>query len=479
MTFSSLPVVELFITILSVFLFGWFIATLLGCRRSMPTGLSFASPLLPAGKLLFLSDLTFLKKGELYSEQKIFPEVLRLISEAESFIILDVFLYNDLHNAKEVFPQHSKKITQALLAAKALKPSLHVWIISDPANTGYGSYTNPYFQKLKDAGARVVLTNLDRLPDSNLAYSPFWNLLCRPFGSGGKGWLPSPFYPQSPPFTLRGWLTLFNFKANHRKLLITEKEALITSANNSHDASAANSNIAFCVSGPLLCHLIKSEQAVTALSGVNINVTPPEVDSPSKNDQYVQLLTEGKIKKILLEDLQKCQDRATIWMAMFYLADHQIIAALLAAALRGATINLILDANRDAFGHQKKGVPNRPVAALLKRKGGERLQIRWYDSHGEQFHSKLVMITDSENTSIIGGSANLTRRNICDYNLETSLRIVCPTQSPVSREVHSYFHGLWENKGGHFTVDYEQFADTSILKYWQYELQERFGFSLF
>ncbi len=36
---------------------------------------------------------------------------------------------------------------------------------------------------------------------------------------------------------------MLNFKANHRKILITENEALITSANV-HDASAYHSNIA-------------------------------------------------------------------------------------------------------------------------------------------------------------------------------------------------------------------------------------------
>ncbi len=44
---------------------------------------------------------------------------------------------------------------------------------------------------------------------------------------------------------------MLNFKANHRKILITENEALITSANV-HDASAYHSNIAFVVSGEII-----------------------------------------------------------------------------------------------------------------------------------------------------------------------------------------------------------------------------------
>ena len=457
----------------------WLIASLIGCRRAMPKGLSVASPLLPAANLTFITDLTYLKEGELVCEQHILTEMLGLISEAKSFIILDIFLYNDLHDQSRSFPRLSREVTQALLAAKRQRPSLSLWIISDPTNTGYGSYANPYFQELEAAGATVLLTNLAPLPDSNFLYAGFSNLIGSPSNNGGRGWLPSPFYRGAPRFNLGGWLALFNFKANHRKIILTEKRAMITSANNSHDASAANSNIAFSFSGPLLAELLKSEQAVTALSGVELEVDLPRPSAKISCSTQIQLLTEGKIKEVLLEDLNICRPPATLWMAMFYLADRQIIAALLAATQRGITINLLLDANRDAFGHQKNGVPNKPVAAWLKKKSAGRIHIRWYDTHGEQFHTKLILLASPVNSTIMGGSANLTRRNICDFNLETNLRIVSPSASAVNRQVLSYFQRLWNNEDGQFTVAYEKFADHCLLKYWQYQFQERSGFSLF
>ncbi len=458
----------------------WIIATLIGTRRSMPPGLSMASPLLSARHLTFLSDLTYLKGGELICEQHILTAVLKLIKEAESFIILDIFLYNDLQKGNPPLPPLSRKVTQALLAAKKKRPALNIWVISDPANTGYGSYPNPYFQELQAAGATVVLCNLDRLPDSNILYAGFWNLIGRPFARKSLSWLPSPFYPRAPRFSISGWLTLINFKANHRKIVLTDKAGLITSANYSHDASAANSNIAFCFSGPLLSELLRSEQAVTALSRINLHVELPQVTDVIKEPSpQIQVLTEGKIKKILLDDLKKCQAPATLWLAMFYLADQQILAALVAMARRGITINLILDANRDAFGHQKNGVPNRPVAAWLKKKCGDRIHIRWYDSHAEQFHSKLILLVKPEQWVIMGGSANLTRRNIDDYNLETNLRIISLPAHDVSQQVLGYFERLWHNSDGHFTADYQKFADRSLLKHGQYLIQERSGFSLF
>ncbi len=470
---------EILSLLLATALFIWLVATLVGCRRPMPPGLSMASPLLPAADLAFFSDLTYSKNGELICEQQIWPEMQRLIDEAEAFIILDIFLYNALHDGSKNFPPLCNQVTQTLLEAKRRRPGLKIWLISDPTNTGYGSYANPHFQELEAAGATVVLTNLDRLPDSNLLYAGFWNLLARPFAPGSISWLPSALYRQAPAFSLRGWLTLLNFKANHRKIALTDKAGLITSANNSHDASAANSNIAFSFSGPLLAELLKSEQAVTALSGITMDVELPPPKQPGPADPQIQLLTEGKIIEALLADLQTYRPPATLWMAMFYLADCQVVAALLAAAQRGITINIILDANRDAFGHKKNGVPNKPVAAWLTEKSAGRIHIRWYDSHDEQFHTKLVMLATAQGSMIMGGSANLTRRNIADFNLETCLRIVSPLENHLNQQVLSYFRRLWNNEEGHFTVAYEEFADNSRLKYWQYQIQERSGLSLF
>ncbi len=50
-------------------------------------------------------------------------------------------------------------------------------------------------------------------------------------------------------------------------------------------------------------------------------------------------------------------------LVMFYLSERQIIKSLLAAHRRGVKMRVLLDANKDAFGLEKNGVPNRPVAA--------------------------------------------------------------------------------------------------------------------
>jgi HKD family nuclease len=49
--------------------------------------------------------------------------------------------------------------------------------------------------------------------------------------------------------------------------------------------------------------------------------------------------------------------------------------------------------------------------------------VQWYDTHGEQFHTKLLAFHTARGTTLLGGSANLTRRNLGDYNLEADLLV--------------------------------------------------------
>ena len=61
---------------------------------------------------------------------------------------------------------------------------------------------------------------------------------------------------------------------------------------------------------------------------------------------------------------------------MFYLSNRDIVKSLLDASQRGVDVKLILDPNKDAFGMEKDGVPNRPVAHELVKKSKGKIQIR-------------------------------------------------------------------------------------------------------
>src|SRR5690625_7339113 len=98
---------------------------------------------------------------------------------------------------------------------------------------------------------------LSDLRDSNTFYSPGWRLLFQAFGQKGTGWLPNALADEAPKMTARSYLELFNVKANHRKAVATEKNAIISSANP-HNASGLASNIAFKISGDII-HIIVNE----------------------------------------------------------------------------------------------------------------------------------------------------------------------------------------------------------------------------
>lgn len=91
--------------------------------------------------------------------------------------------------------------------------------------------------------------------------------------------------------TVASYLTLLNVKANHRKAVVTEKEAMVTSSNP-HDASGFHGNIALKVTGPIINDILKSEEAVSLFSG---GPKLPRVDTKETGGQYkVQYLTEKR-----------------------------------------------------------------------------------------------------------------------------------------------------------------------------------------
>ncbi len=462
---------------LSIFVF-IFILIIIGGYHSfkpLPQGISYEGKVhyIQDDDVKFLSDLTYESfDGKMTSEQQIFSEVFNMIKEAKEFIIIDMFLFNSYTDEKRSFPNLSGHLTELLIQQKKQYPKLKVIFITDPINNGYYSYEEKHLTQLKENGIEVVLTNLSRLRDSNKAYSAVWRLLFKHFGQSGTGWLPNPFAKEAPPITLRSYLALFNVKSNHRKTIITEHNALVTSANP-HNESGFASNIGFKVSGGIIVDIIETEQAV-----LNYSDGTAQLDVPQKNnDNYgkvaIQYLTEGKILKHIIAEIEKTEKNDTIWSGMFYIANRDVIDALHRATDREVKVDLILDPNKVAFGNQKTGLPNIPVASELV-KNNDKLAIRWYHTGSEQYHTKLLYIKKDQESVVIGGSANYTTRNLNDLNLENNIKIKSENDQKVIQDVDNYFLRLWNNEDGIFTVPYEKNEDalTPVLKltYWVQKL---------
>lgn len=137
-----------------------------------------------------------------------------------------------------------------------------------------------------------------------------------------------------------------------------------------------------------------------------------------------------------------------------------------------------MDANKDAFGREKNGVPNRPVAAeIMSVSENNNIQVRWAATHGEQFHSKVLRIRSADTDMLLLGSANWTRRNLANYNLEANLLLLNAQQ--VGQDFDLYFDSIWSNAQATESLDYTSFADDGWFNRYLYRFQEWSGLSTF
>ncbi|MBI3334714.1 phospholipase [Candidatus Pacearchaeota archaeon] len=466
----------------------WALIAAINTFKPLPEGISYEGQIYSVSEddLEFLYDITYQSSnGSKMHEQEIFSNVFSIIDNAQKFIVIDMFLFNTDYADQRDFIGLASLLQERLIEKKKENPGIQIYFITDEINNFYGSYESEEIKSLKEGGISVIITDLTKLRDSNPYYSSIWRTYIQWFGTEGSGTLKHPLGRTDKNVTIRSFLKLMNTKANHRKVIVADSNSSLASlvtSGNPHSASSYHSNIGFIVKGDFGDEIIKSERAVAKFSGFDI----PELYMPEKftitdnKKLRVQLLTEGKIKKNILSDLNSLGDGDSIDLAMFYLSDRDIVNALLSASERNASIRIILDSNKDAFAREKNGIPNRQVAFELTRKSSGKIQIRWYDTKGEQFHTKLLIIKKADGEVIIyGGSANYTRRNLADLNAETSLRIIADEDSRISDEVNSYFERIFGNKGANYTLDFEVYKDTSRFKQIIYRLQEFSGFSSF
>lgn len=463
--------------------------------KPLPPGISYQGAEHPLVNARLLTDRTLhFGNEEPRLDHEIFDEMLDMISSARRFILVDMFLFNDTRAEGSRQRPLARELTEALIKRREAHPEMRIIVISDPINTVYGGTVSPHFQQLRNAGIPVVETRLERLRDSNPFWSGLWRFCCQWMGnSATEGWLPNVLGEQ--PVTLRSYLALPNFKANHRKTLVVDSEdgfsALVTSANP-HDGSSRHSNVGLRFSGPAVADLLQSERAVLAMSGANTDAVDemvsslPQTASGSSTDAIpdsgdtVNIVTESAILSSAMDIIETAAPGDQLDLAMFYLSHRTLLQALKHAHQRGVEVRVLLDANNDAFGRSKNGIPNRQAAMELNDAG---VTVRWCNTEGEQCHSKLLVRRDKDGRAqLLLGSANFTRRNLDDLNLETSVRVRSDIQSEVVRKAAGFFNEQWDHGPGKtpvMSLPYKAWADESRLRYWQYRLMEATGLSTF
>lgn len=469
------------------------IVGLYGLMKPLPDGMNVSGVeyTIPSSSIHFFSDLTFVNaEKERRYEQHIFDEVHRMIDNANSYILLDLFLFNDFIGvATTSLRQLSQELTNKLIEKKKINPAITIQLITDPINEFYGGSKFHQFTYLKDSGIEVITTDLRQLRDSNPIYSSFWRAFLQWFGNNYReGILPNILDGNGQKLSFRSYFSMLNYKANHRKIIMTDYirdnkrgfSVLITSANP-HDGSSAHSNSAVRIDDFLWQDILITERAVANFSKKTF-IMPSENLISNISDEHgdvvVQLITERAIRDAVVLRINNLKKNDDLDMAMFYIADRKVIHALKEADRRGVNIRLLLDANKDAFGREKNGIPNRQVASELYNYTNGNTKIRWCDTHGEQCHSKLILFTSSEKYEMIIGSANLTRRNIGGFNLETNVYIKSSEKIKAINDAQNFFDKTWKNEGGFsYSLDYSFYKDNSIFKKILYRTKEFLGMS--
>ena len=441
--------------------------------KPLPEGISYAGELHKTDKIEMITDLTFAQdqKGKgMVHENNIFDEVYTMIDEAEEFVVVDFFLFDGYYDEKEDFPKIADTLSTTLADKKKENPDMPIVFITDPLNRGYGSYENEWFKKMREAGVEIVYTDLDPLRDSTPIYSGIYRTMFQWFDFGGKGWIANAMASDAPKMTIASYMTLLNVKANHRKAVVTEKEAMVTSSNP-HDASGFHGNIALKVSGPVINDILEAEEAVSLYSG---GPELPRIKAEESEGQYeVQYVTEKKIVDALLKDLAETKEGDKVWLGMFFIAKRGIVNELIDAANRGVEVNMILDPNENSFGQEKSGLPNRPVVQEMVEDTKGKIKVRWYNTVIGQYHTKAIWIQTDDQTVISNGSANYTERTLDNYNLESNLRVVAPNKSELAVEMEDYFERLWNNEDAMYTVDLYEFQDDfTWWQRWIYTIQK-------
>ncbi len=458
--------------------------------KPLPDGLDVAGPYHQADHVTFLADSTWLDDdGRQHTEREIFDQALDMIGAARSLVVADFFLLNRF--AGEVDDGHrplSVELVDGLVQRRAQRPTLDAMLLTDPFNTLYGGVRQPLFEQLEAAGVVVLETDLRALRDSNPAWSAAWRICCQWFrNSSANGWLPNPV--GGPAVGLRTYLAALNFKANHRKTLVTDGpggwRGLVTSANP-HDASSRHDNVAVVFDGLAVRDLLETELAVAAFSGgaplaaehARSQAADAVPAAEGAGSAEIRILTESRIRTAALAMIDEARPGDRLDLLMFYLSHRGVVAALLEARDRGVELRVLLDPNQDAFGREKGGIPNRQVAMELQRAG---IEVRWCNTDGEQCHGKMLLRRDRDGRALLlAGSANFTRRNLDNFNLETNVQVRAGAAAPVMAAAGAYFDTRWHNEPGRIhSLPYSAFADHSRWRYWRYRFMEMSGLSSF
>ena len=468
-----------------IFLIILLVLTTFSCT-SLSEGLTMKSEVYNADNVEFYYDLTYKKDGETHYERQIWEQAYDILDKAEDFFLMDIFVFNDYlgKGVKEKLQPLpiAEEFAQKILEKRKRDPNVEIYLILDESNTFYGAFDNKTHKKLEQAGVKIGYVDLTKLRDPMLVYSAPWRLFIQPFGNPkNRGKTKNPIYEGTDKVTIRSILRALNAKANHRKLIMNETTAMLTSANP-HAEGSKHSNVAFKFSSPIIKEIYEGEKPAAKITKKDGSLKQklPDKDFSkipfSSNDKLkLQYFTNGATAKDISQELKNTQFGEKVIIAQFFLADRGIIKDIRKAARRGVKFEIILN-------NSNAGLPNKAAAGeLMKyaRKHNYDINIKFYNKGEEMYHVKILSILKNDYLITYGGSTNFTRRNMRNFNLENELKIMSAYDQKISKDILDYYDRLWTNRDGEFTLPYDTEKNEKLMNDLLFRFMEMNGFGAF
>ncbi len=443
-------------------------------------------------------------EGERFFRDSIAAKALEMIDAAEHTIIMSVFLYDNFYAKEDQGIDIVGKLQAAFLKKRKTNPDIRIAIILDPSHKAYGTRVSPAEKELRANGIDVFYSDLlSGLKKASLlgvreglghvgravdfvTFNKAGDLSSAIFS---RAKIPAKF--DGDLLSLESAYNAFLLKANHRKLLVTDVhgsdyEAMITTANP-HNASAYHINTAVSVKGDTARYIYNvlrldmkqsvslgkryshwSEASDKARRKEYFTEYFPSMAISSRESMYkslsrqigVTFVSESEIPDAIREMLEQVEEDDEVRIQMFYLSYKPILKAILKAAEKTKKpVRLLLDANKDSFNKEKDGTPNRQVAKYLLEES-KNIEVRWYSTHGEQNHAKIMSIVNPAKGKydLTTGSCNWTGRNMDGVNMEANVLI--SGSRKLCNQFNNFFDLFWSNDDGNeYSIDYKYYSE--------------------
>lgn len=419
--------------------------------------------------------------------REVYNKVYNIIDRAKEFLVIDMNVINDYkskNSKNNITNLLSSKLVDKIIKEKSRNRFLKIIILEDHLNNTYDSYESKILEKLQNNNIKIIFVNTDKIKDNNYLYSGLYNMFFRWLPNSSKGNV-SNYYSKYPEkVNVLNALKLMNFKKNNRKIIVSEKEAMLMS-NNPTDNNGNISTIGFYFKGDIIKEIVKSEEAV-----VNINKDTLDI----KLDEYkfytpqsstvckVNLLTESKYKDELLVELKHTKKGDSIYIMTDIISDRKLVKILMDKINDGVKCNFILSPNYDKFKQDSKTLPNRQVVYEIRRATKDHknnMNVRWYDEKDIVLGVNLIKINKKDEDIIFTGSSTFSRRNLNNSNLNSNLKIVSNKNSNLNKEVDMFLDNIRNNSKLKYTVDEIEHEDSNIYRWTKYFIVEILGMNNF